>query len=148
MIQNGHLFQQITDPLTGEQQWVDLGVAPKDGAGSGSYNNPAMQASIAALSGFLQAQSLADARRMAASEQFERMGAFALPKGSKTAPGYEQGGAGQQLAAMQGRKTYTPPPIQTQTVNPAQLQQPGAVPPEIMEMINAIIGSAGKGFQS
>ena len=119
----------------------DQVLSKEDGAGAGG--NDRLQASIAALSGFLQAQTLADARRMAAAEEFQKMGAFALPKGSKTAPGYERGGAAQQLAAMQGRTIYRPPPIQTQPVNPAALEQPGQVPPEVMAMINAITGAGG-----
>lgn len=132
--------------------WVPVGRAPEADGGrgassswTGQYVNDALTAASQAIQGFLSGQSLADARKLSSAEQFQKMAAFALPAGSTTAPGYERGGAAQQLAALQGRPTYTPPPIQTQHVNPAALAQAGQVPDEIMGFIQQMLDAAGQG---
>ncbi len=112
---------------------------------SGTYVNDALTAASMAIQSFLSGQSLADARKLSAAEQFQKMAAFALPAGSTTAPGFERGGAAQHLAALQGRPTYTPPPIQTQRVNPSALIEAGQVPQEIMDFIQTIIGAGDSG---
>ena len=112
---------------------------------SGQYINDALTAASQAIKAFLSGQSLADARNLSSAEQFQKMAAYALPAGSTTAPGYERGGPAHQLAALQGRPTYTPPPMQTQRVNPAALAQAGQVPSEVMDFINQMLSAADKG---
>lgn len=132
--------------------WVPVGRAPDavTGAGgsssswTGQYVNDALTAASQAIQAFLSGQSLADARKLASAEQFQKMAAFALPEGSLP-PGYEEGGPAQHLAALQGRGSYTPPPVQTRQVNPSQLAEAGAVPAEIMSFIQQMLGAADKG---
>jgi hypothetical protein len=119
---------------------------PKDAAGGEGAASAAatrhLSAMTSALSSFLQAQSLADARKMAASEQFAKMAQFAVPEGTTVTPGYEENGPMQALAAIRGRKQFNARPLVTQHVNPAQLAEAGQVPPEVLAMINQVKGAA------
>ncbi len=123
---------------------IDDASGTRGSSWSGQYINDALTAASQAIQAFLSGQSLADARNLSSAEQFQKMAQFALPKGMLP-PGFEEGGAAQHLAALQGRPTYTPPPIQTQRVNPAALAQPGQVPSEVMDFINQMLGAADKG---
>lgn len=113
---------------------------PSASGGSGVNNH--LTAAMDALNGFLSAQSQADARRLAAFDQMQKLGAFALPPGMKTAPGYEAGGPAHAFAAQIGLPNYTPPPITPVHVDPASLAQAPQVPPEVMAMINSVRGAA------
>lgn len=133
------------DPVFG---WVDQGsYFGKDGAGGSGESaaiaaaNRRLQAMTSALGSFLQAQSLADARKMAANEMFTKMAAFAVPEGTTVMPGWEEGGPMQSLAAVRGRKEFKARPVQTQRVNPAQLAEAGQIPPEVMAMIEQVKGA-------
>ena len=153
-IQDGLVW--IKDIFTGE--WIVVGNAPKDdaaGAGrgtsqssgssfSGQYVNDALTAAGQAIQAFLSGQSLADARKLAAAEQFQSMAAWALP-GGELPGGFEEGGAMQQLAAMAGRPTYTAPSRDFRTVNPGALEHPGQVSPGVMDFIDQLLGAVGKG---
>lgn len=138
--QGGYLWQFVPDPLGLTQgQWTRVGLDPANkttGAGSG------VTAAHDALMAFLQAQSLADARKLAAMDEFQKLGKFALPAGAKNFPGYEPGGMAQTLAARQGLSQYTPPPLTTQTVNPGEAKL-GDVPPEVMQMIQGLAAKGG-----
>lgn len=131
-----------------EYAWVTEGsyFDPKDAAGGDSAANQAanrhLQAATSALSSYLQAQTLADARKQAASDTFQKMAAFAVAPGTTIMPGWEQGGPMQALAAIRGRKSFTPRALQTAHVNPADLQNPGQIPPEIAAMIDNVRGAA------
>lgn len=130
--------------------WLNEGsyfVPSERGGGGGASSADAaasrrLSAMTSALSSFLQAQSLADARKLAASEQFQKMAAFAVPEGTTIMPGWEQGGPMHRLAAVRGYKTFTPRPVQTQRVDPSKLAEAGVIPPEVMEMINQVRGAA------
>jgi len=131
----------IYDEFTGELISYDPQLLGRTSGGSGSGVNDALTAASQAISAFLTGQSLADARKLGAAEQFQNLAAFALPEGTLP-PGFEKGGAMHQLAARKGRN-YTPPPMQYRTVNPAALEQPGQVSPEIMGFIDQILGAGG-----
>ena len=128
--------------------WLNEGsyFLPKDAAGGEGAASAAasrhLQAVTSALSSFLQAQSLADARKMAASEQFAKMAQFAVPEGTTVTPGYEENGPMQALAAIRGRKQFNARPLVTQRVNPSQLAEAGQVPPEVLAMIKQVKGAA------
>ena len=154
-IQDGLIW--VRDIFTGE--WTVVGDAPTDdaagGAGrgtsqssgssfSGQYVNDALTAAGQAIQAFLSGQSLADARKLAAAEQFQSMAAWALPGGNLPG-GFEEGGAMQQLAAMAGRPTYTAPSRDFRTVNPGALEHPGQVSPGVMDFIDQLLGAVGKG---
>jgi hypothetical protein len=121
--------------------WEKVGPA-KDADSAAGGANHALQAATAGLSAYLQAQSLADARKLSASQEFQKMAQFALPDGTTVMPGWEEGGPMQELAATRGRKNFQARGVQTQRVNPSQLQEAGQVPPEVMAMIGQIRGAA------
>ena len=128
---------------------VPGGKVSDDGSGSGSswsgtYVNDALAAASQAIQSFLTGQSLADARKLSAAEQFQSMAAWALPAGSLPG-GFEEGGPMQQLAALQGRPTYTAPSRETRRVNPSALIEAGQVPDEVMQFIDQILGAADQG---
>lgn len=138
---DGYVFQFVPDPLgLTDGSWERVGVAKEGGAG-GAGRNDALSAAQAALSGFLQAQSLADARKLAAMENFMKLSKFALPPGATHAPGYEPGGLAQTLAARQGIAEYRPPAITPTQVNPGDVA--GDIPPEIRQMIGAVRAAGG-----
>lgn len=149
-VQDGQIFQLVKYG-PGLEFWERIATAP-DGPGgggsssswSGQYINDALTAASQAIQAFLTGQSLADARKLASAEQFQSMAAMALPK-EGAPPGYEEGGAAHQWAALQGQKSYTPPNIERRRVNPAGLAEAGQVPPEMMAFIDRILESAGKG---
>ena len=137
---------------------TDLGLTPTpDGPGagrgtsqssgssfSGQYVNDALTAAGQAIQAFLSGQSSADARKLAAAEQFQSMAAWALPAGELPG-GFQEGGAMQQLAAKSGRKNYMAPSRASRFVDPGALAHPGQVPSEVMDFINQLLGAAGKG---
>lgn len=111
-------------------------------AAAASGTNDHLTAAIDSLNSFLQAQSLADARRLNAFQTWQNLAQYALPKGATTAPGYEVGGPANAFAAQIGLKQYSPPPVTPAHVDPSQLGAPAPVPPEVMQMIGAIKGAA------
>lgn len=140
---SGKYITEVFDDTTGS--WVPVGnpyEGVKDSAG-GAGRNDALSAAQAALSGFLQAQSLADARKLAAMEQFQKLGQWAVPQGAQFAPNFEPGGLANTAYAVAGMPRYTPPPLQTAQVNPGDTK--GEVPPEVMQMIGAIRSAGGAG---
>jgi|FLYL01.1.fsa_nt_gi hypothetical protein len=135
------------DPLN-PPGWVLIGPAratPVGAEGGGTGRNDALDAAQAALSSFLQAQSLADARKAAAIETFMNLAKYAVPPGTQYAPGYEPGGLAHQLAASLGLEEYHVPPMQTRTISPEVLMQPGQIPPEVMQMIGDVRRAGGLG---
>lgn len=140
IVKDGFVFQFVPDPLgLSEGSWERVGVAPDSATGAG--RNDALSAAQAALSGFLQAQSLADARKLAAMENFMKLSKFALPEGAQFAPGYEPGGLAHTLAARQGLSEYHPPAVTPRQVNPGDVA--GDIPPEIRQMIGAVRAAGG-----
>ena len=101
-----------------------------------------LQSMTSSLSSFLQAQSLADARKLAATQEFQKMAQFSVPAGTNVMPGWEEGGPMQALAAVRGRPEYQARGVQTQHVDPSQINQAGAVPPEVAAMIAQLQGAA------
>ncbi len=149
MIKDGWQWQKETD-LLGQTKWVPLKEVNEDGSSGGSsssfsgvYVNDALTAASQAISAFLTGQSLSDARKLSAAEQFQKQAAFALPAGTLP-PGFGEGEAMHQLAARKGR-AYTPPPMQSRQVNPAGLEQAGQVPPEIMSFIDQMLDAGANG---
>lgn len=126
---------------TNEGSYFGKGGADSGESAANAAANRRLQAMTSALGSFLQAQSLADARKMAASEQFQKMAAFAVPKGTTVMPGWEEGGPMQALAAVRGRPQFQARGVQTQHVNPAQLAEAGQVPAEVLAMINQVKGA-------
>lgn len=136
------IYNEFGDPIGYAKE--RLGRTETAGGGSGQYVNDALTAASQAISGFLQGQSLADARKLGAAEQFQNLAMWALPAGS--APGgFQRGGPMHQLAARKGRATYQAPPTETRRVDPAALEQPGQVSPEIMQFIDRILSAGGQG---
>ena len=111
---------------------------------SGTYVNDALTAASQAISSFLSGQSLADARKLAAAEQFQSMAQWALPPGVQP-PGWGEGEARHQMAALQGRTSYTPPPNERRTVNPADLINAGQVPADLMQFIDNMLDTTDQG---
>ena len=111
---------------------------------TGQYVNDALTAAAQAIQSFLSGQSLADARKLGAAEQFQNMAAWALPAGELPG-GFQEGGPMQQLAAMSGRKNYMAPSRASRRVDPGALEHPGQVPPEIMQFIDQMISAANQG---
>lgn len=144
----------VYHPITGViVSWEKKLIGPtnKDGGGSasgsswsGTYVNDALSAASQAITSFLTGQSLADGRKLAAAEQFQKMAMWALPAGSLPG-GFEEGGAMHSLAARKGRSAYMAPPRDSQHVNPGDLINPGQVPPEIMGFIDQIIDAGNSG---
>ena len=146
--QNGWVWQKVPiygglfkDEIIG-YEWSPIGKDTTTG-GAGEGRNDRLTAATAALSGYLQAASLADARRMEAFDQFKQISEFALPAGATTAPGFEPGGAAHAFASSIGLPQYTPPPIQTAQVNPSALAQQAQIPPEVAQMLAAISAAGG-----
>lgn len=144
---NGQIWQRMPDTnvlrqITG-YHWERVATAPSASA-AGSHNYQ-LDAAQAALNGYLQAQSLADARQLSAFQEMEKVAQFALPPGSTAFPGYEEGGPAHQFASMIGAKQYTTPPVTNIPVNPSALAQPAAIPQNILDMISGIIGAGGLG---
>ena len=150
VIRDGYVY--VKNPIL--CTWTKVGPAldddgPGGGRGSssawsGTYVNDALTAAGQAIQSFLTGQSLGDARKLAAAEQFQSMAQWALPPGVQP-PGFEEGGAMQQLAALAGREFYTPPPNERRTVDPAALEQAAQVPPEIMDFIDRMLDTADRG---
>jgi len=115
--------------------------ADKDASAGGAGRNDALSAAQAALTGFLQAQSLADARKMSAMDNLQKLGQWAVPQGAKFAPNFEPGGLANTAYAVAGMKKFMPPPLQTRQVNPNDVA--GEIPPEVRQMLGAI-KSAGE----
>lgn len=136
-------FDDIGTQLPGTGYWKEIGVTAKDTAGgSGAQpRNDALTAAQAALSGFLQAQSLADARKLAAMNQFQQLGKWAVPANAQYAPNFEPGGLASTAEAVAGQDKYNAPELQTARVNPGDTA--GTVPPEVMQMIAAIKSAGG-----
>jgi hypothetical protein len=160
-IKNGIIWQKAAtgdfDPITGEPiyDWTFVGRADDGSSGAGargSYQNPALEAAQAALSGFLQAQATADARKLSATQLFESLAPYAINPsqvmqgGQWVPPGFERGGPAQQVAAMQGRGQYTPPVMTAERISPGAMNAPAPVPADVMGLINQLVGSASKGF--
>jgi hypothetical protein len=149
MVQDGQVFQWIpaVDPITGEiletGSWERIATAkdPSDAGGGGQPRNDALTAAQAALAGFLQAQTLADARKLAAMENMQKLGQWAVPDGAQHAPNFEPGGLANTAYAVAGMKNFTPPPLQTRRVNPNDVA--GDIPPEIRQMIGAVRAAGG-----
>lgn len=149
-------YVPILDELDGSTiGWKkeDLGRHDNTGGGSGSgsssswsgtYVNDALSAASGAIQAFLTGQSLADARKLGAAEQFQQMAGWALPEG-EVPYGWEEGGIAHQAAAAAGQKTYSPPKLGSVRVNPADLINAGQVPDEVMQFIDQLLGAADKG---
>lgn len=144
----GQVFQWIAavDPITGEildtGSWERIATAKDPSSGSGGQpRNDALTAAQAALAGFLQAQTLADARKLAAMENMQKLGQWAVPNGAQHAPNFEPGGLANTAYAVAGMKNFTPPPLQTKRVNPNDVA--GDIPPEIRQMIGAVRAAGG-----
>lgn len=141
MVKDNWLWQLVEDFSAPSGYRWDPIKEVKGAAGAGEGRNDALSAASAALSAFLQAQSLADARKMAAMENFQKLSKFALPAGAQFAPGYEPGGLAQTLAARQGLAEYTPPAITPREVNPGDVA--GEIPPEVRAMIGRVQAAGG-----
>lgn len=137
--------RQYYDSLTGT--WLSVGDSPvkrskaEGESGGGAGRNDALTAAQAALAGFLQAQTLADARKLAAMENMQKLGQWAVPDGAQHAPNFEPGGLANTAYAVAGMKNFTPPPLQTRRVNPNDVA--GDIPPEIRQMIGAVRAAGG-----
>jgi hypothetical protein len=135
----------VEDPLTGERTFQEIDTYfPKDvsGGGGSSYND-LLQAASSALTGFLQAQSLADARNINAAETAMKAAQFALPEGATDFPGYGPGGIAHALAAQLGLKQFAPPkPVPTR-INPAKLSQPGDIGDAARSFIDRVLAAGG-----
>lgn len=147
-IENGQVWTDVPDldevgNPTGTFTQTRVAAAP--GSSSGGHSNDALVAAQAALSGFLQAQTLADARKSAAMEQFQKLAQWAVPDGAKYAPNFEPGGLANEAAAVAGMQKFMPPKLQTAKINAGTIQNPGQVPQEILDMIGAVRGAAGQG---
>lgn len=130
---------------TGDDGGSGRGTSQSSGSSwSGTYVNDALTAAGMAIQAFLSGQSAADARKLAAAEQFQSMAAWALPAGELPG-GFQEGGAMQQLAARKGRANYMAPSRDSRFVNPGALEHPGQVSGEVMDFIDQLIGAAGKG---
>lgn len=144
-VENGYVFQKVPrldffgKVIPGEFDVERVGPAKEGSSGSG--RNDALSSAQAALSGFLQAQSLADARKMSAMENFFKLSQFAVPEGAQFAPGSEPGGLASTAHAVAGQKKYTPIPLQTRRMNPNDVA--GEIPPEIRQMIGAVRSAGG-----
>lgn len=138
-------------------KWIPVEEVADDGSGSGGtssqssgsswsgqYVNDALNAAGTAIQAFLSGQSAADARKLAASEQFQSLAKWALPAGELPG-GFQEGGAMQQLSARKGRKNYMAPSRDSRRVNPGNLEHPGQVPADVMAFIEALLGAADKG---
>lgn len=150
IVKDGYVWQQVpaVDPLTGlvsktKTTWKSVGVAPKSVTGAGSSFNDQLDAAKAAVSDYLQASSLSDARKLNAFQEMQKIAQYALPAGATQFPGYEQGGLGHALAAQLGMKSFTPPPMTPIQMSPSALGTPGAIDPTAMSMIDRILGAAG-----
>lgn len=148
-VENGQVWMDVPeldefgDP-TGKMIPKRVDRAPGWGSGSG-HSNDALVAAQAALSGFLQAQTLADARKSAAMDQFQKLSQWAVPDDAKYAPNFEPGGLANEAAAVAGMQKFMPPRLQTAKINAGSIQNPGQVPKEILDMIGAVRGAASQG---
>lgn len=142
----GRIFATYTDPLTG--QVTNLGSyndngSTGSGSGSGSSFNDQLDAAKAAVSAYLQGQSLADARRLSAFQEMQKVAQFALPANATQFPGFEQGGPAHALAAQMGMGEFTPPALTKIQMNPSALAGPPPTDPGVSGFINQILGAAG-----
>jgi hypothetical protein len=126
---------------TWEKVAVDPTLVYGDRGGGGSQPNYALQAAQAALQGFLSAQTLADARKAQAMENFQNLAKYAVAPGTEYLPGYEPGGLAHLVAAKLGLSEYHPPRLPTREISPADVA--GEVPPEIMGFINRVLSAGG-----
>jgi len=148
-IRDGVIYQQI--PLYNDfgeilgYTWSEVGPAPEGagGAGGGSSFNDALQAAQSALSGFLQSQSLADARRSNAFEQMQSVANFALPEGATSHPGYGKDGLAHSLAAQMGMPNFEPPPMTPVKMNPAKLAEESPLGGAAQSFIDRVLAAGG-----
>lgn len=96
-----------------------------------------LQAASTALSNFLDAQTLADARRLQAMQETRALLPMAVPSTMRYAPGLEPSGPIATMAGKMGAQ-FTPFEVSQVQVRPSQLAQPANIGQALLDRLTEI----------